>query len=110
MAAANLLARRQPNVPLGEDGFYGMGLMGQKAADVQWYHHGGDLIGYHSDLYFIPWAQVGAVLLTNTASGAAMRVPFLRRLLEHLSDVYPESEVTANTSPTTLPHPLHLFI
>jgi hypothetical protein len=35
--------RLTPNVPLGEDGFYGMGLTGQKTADVQWCHHGGDL-------------------------------------------------------------------
>jgi CubicO group peptidase (beta-lactamase class C family) len=98
MTAANLLARRQPNVPLGEDGFYGMGLMGQKTADVQWYHHGGDLIGYHSDLYFIPGAQVGAVLLTNTDSGAAMRGPFIRRLLELLYDGKPEAEETVKAS------------
>jgi CubicO group peptidase (beta-lactamase class C family) len=98
ITAANLLARRQPNVPLGEDGFYGMGLMGQKTADVQWYHHGGDLIGYHSDLYFIPGAQVGAVLLTNTDSGAAMRGPFMRRLLELLYDGKPEAEETVKAS------------
>jgi CubicO group peptidase (beta-lactamase class C family) len=98
MTAANVLARRQPNVPLGEDGFYGMGLMGQKTADVQWYHHGGDLIGYHSDLYFIPAAQVGAVLLTNTDSGAAMRGPFIRRLLELLYDGKPEAEATVKAS------------
>jgi CubicO group peptidase (beta-lactamase class C family) len=98
ITAVNLLARRQPNVPLGEDGFYGMGLMGQKTADVQWYHHGGDLIGYHSDLYFIPGAQVGAVLLTNTDSGAAMRGPFMRRLLELLYDGKPEAEETVKAS------------
>jgi CubicO group peptidase (beta-lactamase class C family) len=102
ITAANLLARRQPNVPLGEDGFYGMGLMGQKTADVQWYHHGGDLIGYHSDLYFIPVAQVGAVLLTNTDSGAAMRGPFIRRLLELLYDGKPEAEETVKASAATI--------
>jgi CubicO group peptidase (beta-lactamase class C family) len=102
ISAVNLLARRQPNVPLGEDGFYGMGLMGQKTADVQWYHHGGDLIGYHSDLYFIPGAQVGAVLLTNTDSGAAMRGPFIRRLLEVLYDGKPEAEETVKASAATI--------
>lgn len=102
ISSVNLLARRQPNVPLGEDGFYGMGLMGQKTADVQWYHHGGDLIGYHSDLYFIPAAQVGAVLLTNTDSGAAMRGPFMRRLLELLYDGKPEAEKTVDSFATSL--------
>ena len=91
IGAANLVERRKPNVPLGEHGFYGMGLMGDKTADVPWYHHGGDLIGFHSDLYFIPDAKVGAVLLTNTDSGAAMRAPFIRRLLELLYDGKPEA-------------------
>jgi len=85
-------------VPLGEDGFYGMGLMGQKTADVQWYHHGGDLIGYHSDLYFIPGPRSARCWLTNTDSGAAMRGPFIRRLLELLYDGKPEAEETVKAS------------
>ncbi len=98
ISAKNVVQRRLPNVPLGENGFYGMGLMGQKTADVQYYHHGGDLIGYHSDLYFIPDADIGAVLLTNTDNGAAIRNPFMRRLLELVYDGKPEAEAAITAS------------
>jgi hypothetical protein len=49
-------------------------------------HHGGDLAGFHSDIYAIPSAKVGAVILTNADNGAALRGPFMRRLLEVLYD------------------------
>jgi len=54
-------------------------------------HHGGDLEGYHSDMYAIPSAQVGAVLLTNADHGPYMRRAFMRRLLELLYDGKPEA-------------------
>ena len=91
MAPANLLARRERTVPIGEDQYYGMGLMEDSTWGVPVIHHGGDLEGYHSDMYAIPSAQVGAVLLTNADNGPAMRRPFMRRLLELLYDGKPEA-------------------
>jgi CubicO group peptidase (beta-lactamase class C family) len=91
MAPANLLARRERTVPIGEDQWYGMGLMEDSSWGVPVIHHGGDLEGYHSDMYAIPSAQVGAVLLTNADNGPYMRRPFMRRLLELLYDGKPEA-------------------
>jgi hypothetical protein len=91
MAPANLLARRERTVPVGEDQWYGMGLMEDSSWGVPVIHHGGDLEGYHSDMYAIPSAQVGAVLLTNADNGPYMRRPFMRRLLELLYDGKPEA-------------------
>jgi len=91
MSPANLLARRERTVPIGEDQYYGMGLMEDSTWGVPVIHHGGDLEGYHSDMYAIPSAQVGAVLLTNADNGPAMRRPFMRRLLELLYDGKPEA-------------------
>jgi CubicO group peptidase (beta-lactamase class C family) len=89
VSADSLLARRKPNVPIGEDAFYGMGLM----TDAQWgvtvVHHGGSLAGYKSDWVAVPDAQVGAVLLTNADDGQALLRPFQRRLLELLYDGKP---------------------
>ena len=68
-----------------------MGLMEDSTWGVPVIHHGGDLEGYHSDMYAIPSAQVGAVLLTNADNGPAMRRPFMRRLLELLYDGKPEA-------------------
>jgi CubicO group peptidase (beta-lactamase class C family) len=86
VSAANLLERRGRGVPVGEDQWYGMGLMEDATWGVSVIHHGGDLPGYHSDFFAIPSAQVGAVILTNSNYGAAMRRPLMRRLLEVLYD------------------------
>src|SRR5262249_40543149 len=49
-----LLARRDPKVPIGKDETYGMGLMVDSTYGVPVVHHGGDLIGYHSDMIWLP--------------------------------------------------------
>ena len=91
VSAKNLLARREHGVPVGEDHWYGMGLMDDRTWGVSVVHHGGDLEGFHSDMYAIPEAGVGAVLLTNSDDGPPMRRPFMRRLLEILYDGKPEA-------------------
>lgn len=64
-----LLARRTPQVALSKTETYGMGLM----VDTEWgipvIHHGGDLVGYHSDMVWLPDHGVGAVILTNSDDG-----------------------------------------
>ncbi len=88
----NLLMRRRPNVGVGEDVAYGMGLVTDQRYGVLVVHHGGDLIGFHSDIIAITDAQVGAVILTNGDNGADLRGPFARRLLEVLYDGKPEAQ------------------
>jgi CubicO group peptidase (beta-lactamase class C family) len=89
MSAKNLLQRRLHTVPVGEDEWYGMGLMDDERYGISVIHHGGDLIGFHSDWFAIPSAQVGAVILTNSDSGVFLRGPFERKLLEVLYDGKP---------------------
>jgi CubicO group peptidase (beta-lactamase class C family) len=92
VSTENLLARYKPNVIVGEDVTYGMALMVDTRYGVPVVHHGGDLAGYHSDMIWLPEHGVGAVILTNGDSGAALRGPLLRRLLELLFDGKPEAE------------------
>jgi CubicO group peptidase (beta-lactamase class C family) len=87
----NLLKRREPSVPTGEDIWYGMGLEVDKTWGVDVIHHGGSLFGYQSDWYAIPDAGVGAALLTNADDGWRLRGSFMRRLLEVLYDGRPEA-------------------
>ena len=72
-----LLARRAPQVPIGKDATYGMGLMVDTKYGVPVVHHGGDMIGFHSDMMWLPEHNVGAVILTNGDPGwiDAGRVP-----------------------------------
>lgn len=81
-----LLARRAPQVWIGKDTSYGMGLMVDTTYGVPVVHHGGDLIGYHSDMMWLPQQNVGAVILTNGDPGWLIRSQFSRKLLEVLFD------------------------
>jgi CubicO group peptidase (beta-lactamase class C family) len=91
MAEKPLLERRVPQVALGNDADYGMGLMVDRKYGVPVVHHGGDLLGFHSDMMWMPDQNVGAVILTNADAGASIRGPLQRRLLEVLFDGKPEA-------------------
>ena len=68
-----------------------MGLFEQVSYGVPVVTHGGTLQGYRSNFWVLPEAGIGAVILTNSDSGAAMLGPFLRRLLEVVYDGKPEA-------------------
>jgi len=87
-----LLARRDPKVPLGKDATYGMGLMVDTKYGTPVVHHGGDMIGFHSDMMWLPEHGVGAVVLTNGDPGWALRDGFRRKLLEVLFDGRDEAD------------------
>ena len=91
VSEANILERRKHGVSLGQDAWYGMGLMDRIESGVQVVTHGGTLQGYHSTFYALPESGIGAVILTNADSGPAMFAPFLRRILEVAYDGKPEA-------------------
>jgi CubicO group peptidase (beta-lactamase class C family) len=87
-----LLARRAPQVAIGTDATYGMGLMVDKTWGVTVVHHGGDVVGFHSDMMWLPEYGVGAVILTNGDPGWMIRGLFQRKLLEVMFDGKPEAD------------------
>ncbi len=87
-----LLERRVPQVATGKDSTYGMGLSVDTTYGVPVVHHGGDMIGYHSDMIWLPDHGVGAVVLTNGDPGWLIRTHFRRKLLEVLFDGRPEAD------------------
>jgi CubicO group peptidase (beta-lactamase class C family) len=66
----SLVERRKEQVPVGEDTVYGMGLVIDTRNGIPVVHHGGNLFGYKSDMVFLPDHGVGAVILTNSDTGA----------------------------------------
>ena len=88
-----LLERRTAKVPLSEDAHYGMGLIVDSTYDVDVVHHGGDMIGFHSDMMWLPEHGVGAVVLTNGDPGWLIRSGFQRKLLEVLFDGNAEADI-----------------
>jgi len=94
----SLLARRTPQVKVGEDTTYGMGLMVNTRYGIPVVSHGGDLIGFHSDMIWLPESGVGAVILTNSDRGGTIRGLFKRKLLEVLFDGKPEADADLESS------------
>jgi CubicO group peptidase (beta-lactamase class C family) len=87
-----LLARRAPQVAVGTDVTYGMGLFVNTQYGTPVVHHGGDMIGFHSDMMWLPEHGVGAVVLTNGDPGWLIRTIFRRKLLEVLFDGAAEAD------------------
>ncbi len=87
-----LLARRMPQVTIGKHTSYGMGLSVDTTYGVPVVHHGGDMIGFHSDMMWLPEHGVGAVVLTNGDPGWIIRSLFQRKLLEVLFDGRAEAD------------------
>jgi CubicO group peptidase (beta-lactamase class C family) len=92
IAKDTLLARRAPQVSIGQDTTYGMGLIVDKTYGTPVVRHGGDLIGYHSDMMWLPEHNVGAVILTNGDPGWTLRNFLDRKLLEVLFDGQPQAD------------------
>jgi len=94
-----LLERRVSQVSIGKDVTYGMGLMVDTTYGVPVVHHGGDLIGYHSDMIWLPQQNIGAVILTDGDPGWLLRSRFSRKLLEVLFDGRPEADALLAADP-----------
>jgi CubicO group peptidase (beta-lactamase class C family) len=89
-----LLARRAPQVPIGKDVTYGMGLSVDATYGTPVVHHGGTTFGYQSDMLWLPEHGVGAVILTNGKLGGVLQAVFRRKLLEVLFDGRSEAEAS----------------
>ena len=91
VSAENLLMRRTPQISLGEDSSYGMGLIVDRKYGIPVVSHGGSMSGFKSNFYFLPDSGIGAVMLTNSDTGGMLTGPFGRRLLEVVFDGKPEA-------------------
>lgn len=86
LSEASIRERRRKKVAVGNDDIYGMGLHTSNVWGVPVVHHGGSMIGYKSDMIWLPDHGVGAVILTNAEEGWSLVDPFRRKLLEILFD------------------------
>ncbi len=92
IARAPLLERRAPQVTIGKDDTYGMGLGVSTKYGTPVVDHGGSLIGYQTQMLWLPEHGVGAVILTNSDTGWMLHSIFQRKLLELLFDGRPEAD------------------
>jgi CubicO group peptidase (beta-lactamase class C family) len=89
-----LLARRAPQVSVGKDATYGMGLSVDTTYGIPVVNHGGATFGYHSDMMWLPEHGIGAVILTNGELGAVLHGQVSRRLLELVFDGEAKAEAS----------------
>ncbi len=94
----NTLARRAPQVKISDTSAYGLGLFVDRDRDVQIVHHGGNTLGFTSDLFVLPEHDLGVVVLTNVGGGNAFRRAVRRRFLELLFDGKPIAQTVMTAS------------
>ena len=91
VSEASLLERRVKQVAIADNMFYGMGLVVDSEWGVPVILHGGGMIGFRSQMFFLPDHGVGGVILANADSGGVLLRPFIRRVIELLFDGRPEA-------------------
>jgi CubicO group peptidase (beta-lactamase class C family) len=89
---ANWAERYKPQVMVGEDTTYGMGLFVDKQYGITVASHGGDMLGFHSNMIWLPEYGMGVTILTNSDAGVLLRGPLQRKLLEVIFDGKPEAD------------------
>lgn len=92
IAEEPLLARRAPQVSVDQHVSYGLGLWLERRYGIDFMYHGGDVVGYHGEMVWLPEHGVGAVILTNGDPGWWLCRAFRRKLLELLFDGRPEAD------------------
>jgi len=88
----NLLLRRKPQVKVNDKMAYGLGLFVEDDHGLAVMGHGGNTLGFSSDMFFLPEAGVGVVLLTNVQGDNLFRAAVRRKLLELLFEVSPRAQ------------------
>jgi hypothetical protein len=91
----NLLRTWTPRVPVSATSSYGLGWLVDSYRRARLLHHGGNTVGFTSDLAFLPDAGVGVVVLTNARASNAFNEAVRLRLFELLYDQPAEADATA---------------
>ncbi|HVH41782.1 MAG TPA: serine hydrolase domain-containing protein [Labilithrix sp.] len=89
---ANLLERRKPQAKIFDKLSYGLGLMVGEDHGVPVIEHGGNNVGFTSDMFFLPEHGLGMVVLTNLGDAGPYRRALRRKLIEIVFDAKPEAE------------------
>jgi CubicO group peptidase (beta-lactamase class C family) len=87
-----LSARSVPNVWIGDELRYGMGLIISTKYGIRQVFHPGSMFGYRAQMLWWPDQGVGAVMLTNSDEGWTLTSAVERKLLELLFDGKPQAE------------------
>lgn len=92
VSAESLNVTWEPQVPMSATDSYGLGWMTGEYKGLRVIYHGGNTLGFTSDLAFLPEVGVGIVVLANAQQANTFNVAVRTRLFELLYDVDSEIE------------------
>jgi CubicO group peptidase (beta-lactamase class C family) len=82
----SLAERSKPGIKITADFSYGLGLFRENHHGLLVLGHGGNTLGFSSDLYFLPEHGIGAVLLTNRRNTNLFLAAVRQKIFELLFD------------------------
>lgn len=86
----NLNETRRPQIPIDASTSYGLGWLIGDYKGLQFIEHGGNTLGFTSELFFIPDAGLGISVLTNAQASNLFNTAVRTRLLELVYDQEPK--------------------
>jgi len=96
-----ILKRRTPGVKVDDQTHYGLGLFIENNKGINIVQHGGNTMGFTSDMLFLPDHNVGMVVLTNASGVNGFRNALKQKLLEVLLGAKPMSAEMIQSSAKT---------
>jgi len=98
---AVLAARREPQSKIDGKSAYGLGLFLTSEQGVALIGHGGNTIGFSSDMFFLPDKGIGVVVFSNIAAANAFLAAVKQRIFELLFGAQETAEqMVASTAKT----------
>lgn len=82
VSSRNLLVTREPQVPVNSTVHYGLGWFIDSYKGQQMIQHGGNTLGFTSDLAFLPGSDLGIVVLSNARASNDFNQAVRNRLFE----------------------------
>ena len=89
-----LLERRKKGIKIDGDSSYGLGLIVSEEAGLSVIHHGGNTLGFSSDVYFLPEKDLGVAVLTNVYVANGFLGALRQRVFELAFGAEPKAEKT----------------
>jgi len=92
VSAENLRHTWEPQVEIAAETDYGLGWIVDTYKGLRMLHHGGNTLGFTSDMAFLPAADLGIVVLTNGRTTNVFNEAIRLRLFELAFDLEPEAD------------------
>lgn len=87
-----LRQRYEPQIRIGRESSYGLGLILAKESGLDVLSHGGNTLGFSADMWFLPEQSLGVVVLTNLARANDFLAAIRQKIRELLFDADKNSD------------------